>query len=369
MSGRRTTRAAKAAASQASEAAQVLAQRSHESRSEPSVESVDPSPQVEKTTPPDRVEKLLKARPSVQATDEILKKRGIVDEEEVKPEPKVEKKEEPKVEAQLEAKVEPAAEAPTVVEAPRTVKVKVDGEEFDAPADEVEAAGGVKSYQMMRASENRLKKATKIAEETRQAQAQTAQLVQALLQNQPPKKAEPTDEQFIAEKIDLIRFGTPQESAAALREVLSRGQQKVDPQAIVNSATNFIENKRAVASFKTKNPDVFANPTLTKLAISLERDYAAQLPKGQVVDWDNFYSKIENEIRAIAPLRQSQPQAVSKTEGNTSQSSVKEERKASITTIPTAAARAALPEAEKELTPEESRKAAIAEMKKSRGQG
>jgi hypothetical protein len=47
----------------------------------------------------------------------------------------VEPKEEPKSEAVVEAPAE------VVAEAPKVVRVKVDGEEFDAPADEVEAAG------------------------------------------------------------------------------------------------------------------------------------------------------------------------------------------------------------------------------------
>ena len=371
--GRRTTRAdSEAAASQASEAARVLAQRSHESRSEPSPEPAEPAPHVEKAIDPTRVERLLNARPSVQARDEIIRKRGLDKEEE--PEPKPELKTEPKleVESQLEpeAKVGAQTEA-SPVETPKTVKVKVDGEEFDAPAEEVEAAGGVKAFQMMKASENRLAKANKLVEESGKSQAEILKLAQALIQQQPRTQPQPqlSDAQFIASKLQTIRFGSDEEGAAALQEILQRKLPQIDHQAIVTHATNHIENKRAASAFKTKNPDVFANPTLTELAIALERKHAAQLTKGQVVDWDGFYSKIEHEIRAIAPLRQSQPQAQPKTDGTTSQPSVKEERKASITTIPTAAARAALPEPEKELSPEEERKAWIASQKKSRGQG
>jgi hypothetical protein len=85
---RRTTRAdAEAAAAQASEAARTLAARSHEARAE------EPYPR-EDDTPIDgeRIERMLKARPSIQAMDEIVKKRGQVEE----PEPEV-KTEAPKV--------------------------------------------------------------------------------------------------------------------------------------------------------------------------------------------------------------------------------------------------------------------------------
>jgi hypothetical protein len=73
---RRTTRAdAEAAAAQASEAARTLAARSHEVRAE---EPASPSLSREDDAPVDgeRIERMLKARPSIQAMDEIVKKRG-----------------------------------------------------------------------------------------------------------------------------------------------------------------------------------------------------------------------------------------------------------------------------------------------------
>lgn len=369
MSGRRTTRAAEAAASEASEAARVLAQRSHEARNEPAPE-VEP---VEPAVNQDRIEKALKGRASVQAHEEIARKRGQVVEEEpeTQPEPKVEPKVEKAPEPEVQAEA-PVVEAPVEPEAPKTVKVKVDGEEFEAPADEVEAAGGVKAYQMMRASENRLAKAAKIAEETRQAQAETAKMVQQLLAQQTPKKEEPTDEQFIKEKIDVIRFGTQEESAAALREILQRGAPKqIDQQALVQQATNAVANQQAVQRFKTEFADVVGNPNLWKLAQVLDAERRAELQPNASVDWDTFYRKIGNEIRSLVPSRQSQPPTTDqvKTAGTPSQPSEKEARKASITAIPTAAARAKAPEPEKELTPEETRAQWIKDAKKARGQG
>jgi hypothetical protein len=310
---------------------------------------------------------MLKARPSIQAMDEIVKKRAPVEEPE--PEVKAEAPKAPKEEPKSEAVVEAPAEA--VAEAPKVVRVKVDGDEFDAPADEVEAAGGVKSFQILKAAENRFAKANKLVEESGKSQSQILQLVQALLQQQPKQEAKPvqSDSQFIASKLQTIRFGSDEEGASALQEVLSRFQQKqVDPNELVSAATNRFNNQQAVENFKKEFGDVMANPHLSKLAAVLDTERRQQLPVGQAVDWNDFYRKIGNELRPLTG-KQSQPATTTKTDGNTSQQSVKEERKASISTIPTAAARAALPEPEKELTPEEERKAWLASQKKARGQG
>jgi hypothetical protein len=87
---------------------------------------------------------------------------------------------------------------------------------------------------------------------------------------------------------------------------------------------------------------------------------------GQPIDWQKFYSTIAHEVRG-AFGRQSQPaaQPAAPTGGNPSQPvSEKEARKASITTLPTAAARATPPAEEKPETREES----LNRMRKARGQ-
>jgi len=296
--------------------------------------------------------------------DEIIAKREPK-------EPETEKTvETPVVEAKVEpeAKVdaEPKVEAEAAVEAPKTVRVKVDGEEFDAPAADVEEAGGVKSYQIQRASENRLAKANAALEESRKSQAQIAELLQK--QAKANEKPEPTDDQYIQERIDKIRFGTPEESAVALREIIARGQQKIDPQAITSQITSQIAHDSAVKQFDNEFADLAKNPILLSAVIAQRNSKLAQ-NKGQPIDWSTFYRTIGNEVRS-AFGRQSQPATeTTKTTSTTSSSSDKEARKASIVNLPTAAARAELPKEEKELTPEEERKAWIADAKKARGQG
>lgn len=359
----RNKRAAEAAAAAASEAAKTLAARSHEARQEPKEE---PKAEAQPTVNPDRVEKLLKGRPHSQAMDEILSKR------EVEPEPEEpEKKAEEAAPEPVEAKKEPEApttitEEPKAPEAPKTVRVKVDGEEFDAPEEEVESYGGIKAYQIAKAHENRLKKANEAVAESKRL---TAQLVELLQRKQEPETPKVTDDEFIKSKVDIIRFGTPEESATALREVLARQAPKQDQGQLVGLALAAVQKQQAVDAFKKEHQDIMANPLLLKLAIALETEEVANASKsGQPIDWRNLYGKIANQVRSVAP-RPSQPTATQQTPGTPSSASEKEARKASITVLPTSSARAEAPKEEKELTPEEERKAWIAEQKKARGLG
>jgi hypothetical protein len=239
----------------------------------------------------------------------------------------------------------------------------VDGEEFDAPAAEVEEAGGVRAYQIQRASENRLKRASEALAEAKRVQASIAQWA---VQHQQPQKPQETDEQFIASKIDIIRFGTPEEAAKAQLEIAQRLNKPVDQNAIIDRAADKIRHDQAVAEFDREFVDISSNPLLLKLAVAMRSERIAQV--NGPIDWNSFYRTIGNEIRGVAG-KPSQAPAAPATSGNPSQSpSEKEARKASIVNLPTAAARASLPEAEKQLSPEEARKEAILQMKKARGQ-
>lgn len=254
---------------------------------------------------------------------------------------------------------DPSPPAPVVdaaAPAVETVRVKVDGEEFDVPKADVEEAGGIKAYQKDRAADNRLRKQSDLLAETRRTQAQIAQWIQS---QQPAAAPAKTDNQFIQEKIDLIRFGTPEEAAAAMSEVMSRGRQNVDPNAIVNRAVVAMQQQAAESQFVTEFSDVVSNPLLLKLTIQLKNERLSQLKAAP--DWATFYRSIGNEIRG-AIGRQSQPATPPATAGNPSQPD-KEARKASIVNLPTAAARAALP-AE---TKPETRDDILNEMRKSRG--
>jgi hypothetical protein len=370
---------AESAAKAASEAARVLQQRGQEARAaqQDSARSVEPSPEPENHGEPATIRVKPRNEPRRLAMEEIeardLQTKGIV---EPAPAPaKVPDNPPPPTPEQMleggkfsapepekpKPEAEPAAE-PTPAPI-KTVRVKVDGEEFDAPADEVEQAGGVRPYQIQKASENRLKKAGEALAEAQRYRAEIGELARQA--KQPPAAPVVTDDQFIASKADAMRFGTPEEFASAMREVLQRSNKQIDQNALVTQAANMIRHDQAVAEFDKEFGDVTSNPLLLKLVVTLRNEQIPQI-KGPV-DWTTFYRTIGNQVRSVAG-RPSQPATTvavaAATSGTTSQSpSDREARKASIVNLPTAAARAELPKDSKP----ETREDILQQMRKSRG--
>jgi len=343
---RRRQEAADDAAMKASEAGRVLrAQRDaaqEPEQVEPVVQSDEDAPTPEPRNEPRRL-----AMEEIERRD--LQTKGIA-------EPPVE---EPPAEP---AATEPAAEAPPEAappeappEAPQVVRVKVDGQEFDVPKADVDAAGGVNAYQRERASENRLKKTNEALAEARRAQAALVQMIQ---KQQPPQQ---TPDQFLASKIDVIRYGSPEESAQALREVIERSNPRIDQNAITQQAVNKMQQTIAVSEFQKEFADVVGTPLALKLATTLETERLAQMEKaGHTPVWSGFYRQIGNEVRSVI----GKPSQPATTTGNPSPvPSDKEARKASIVNLPTAAARAAPPAESKP----ETRDDILREMRKSRG--
>lgn len=383
MRRRDNQRAAEEAAQRASEAGRVLqAQRqgAPEVRNEPSPEPGNEPPAAAEPVKP-RNEPRRLAMEEIEARH--AKTSGMPEPEPEpapEPAPKPKANEKPKAEGKAPAPPEPAAATPAVQAAEpiaaaaeatpapepvKTVRVKVDGEEFDAPQTDVDAAGGVHAYQRDKASDNRLKKANEALAEAKRMQAAVTQWHQQQQEKQPPKL---TDEQFITSKMDLIRFGTQEESAAALREVMDRN--RVDPNAIIGRAVNAIQQQAAETKFIEEFSDIVHNPILLRTIIGIKDE---RLRQGNLTgDWNTFYRAIGNEVRS-AIGRPSQPAssasapaapAPQQSSGNPSQAPTeKEARKASIVNLPTAAARAALPADSKPETREDT----LNQMRKSRG--
>lgn len=348
---------AAAQAMEASEAGRVLqAQR----QPEPELE-----PKSEGERPPARNEPRRLAMEEIEKRD--MQTKGITDES--TPEPPAEKPQpaaEPasELETPAETPAEPDATPPATTEATplETIRVKVDGEEFDAPKAEVEDYGGIKAFQIAKAAENRLKKANETVAKTQQTHAALVNWIQQQQQAQQPQL---TPDQLIASKIDVIRYGTPEESAAALREVLEKSNPRIDQNALVQASTQIAVSKMqqslAVEKFKEEFVDVVSNPLVLKLASTLENERIAEMQKaGHSPDWSSFYKQLGNEVRNVFG-KPSQP-AQTPTNGTPSQSE-KEARKASIVTLPTASARAELP---KESKPE-TRADTLNQMRQSRG--
>lgn len=313
--------------------------------------------------------------PHGKMMDELLEKdaerRGLPKEESEKTEPE---KTEPAAQAAETPAPETAPEKPaTEVEAAapiKTMRVKVDGEEFDVPESEIEEAGGLKAYRIQRAQENRLRKMNDGISQIRQTQSQIAQW--AHQQTQQPQEQAPTPaKQYLAQNIDTLRFGTPEEASAVIEKYTELANPRLDPIAIQNQTVTKIRRNAAVDRFKAEFQDIGANPALYNWAGMLENSELAKLPPNvinhpqfaEAFDWDVFYRRIGNHIRGTVG-RPSQPAPAATTTASTPSpvSSAKEERKASIVNLPTAAARAELPKEDKP----ESRDDILKEMRKGR---
>ena len=385
MSGRNAG-AAEAAASAASEAARVLQARQQESRQ--SAPEPTPEPAAPENVPKPARETLRSTKkPDDEPQATPNRKRGNADRDAVMadirrargeqtisaPEPEQPKAEEPKVEAAPAAStaapepvaVEPTSAAPApAIPAAETVRVKVDGDEYDAPKAEVDEAGGVHAYQRDKAAENRLRKANETLAEARRIAASMHQTQQPT----QPVVPRPTDKDVIA-KLAAARFGTDEEYSAAVEEALSRG--RVDPNGIVQQAVNEMQKAQAMAGFQQEFGDVAQNPMALRLAVSLENEVYTRIQQAQQqgqlkgpLDWQKIYRTIGTQVRNAfgGTARQSQPAApnaaaattAATQPGNPSPVSEKEARKATIVTLPTAAARAAPTEEPKPETREES---------------
>jgi hypothetical protein len=348
---RRTERMAQDAAQQASEAARVLQQRGQEVKQE-QVEPEGEKKQIVPVTP--RNEAHTKAHEEIE--QRYLQTLGV--NEDGSPIEKVETEETTEAEPSLT----PVAVEPPIAVEPKKIRVKVDGEEYDELESVVEDHGGLKAYQITKASENRLKKANEALTEIRKRQDELAQFAMKQFE-QMPQQTQITNDQLIAQKLDAIRYGTPEEGAAALNEILQKTQQKFDPNLMTAQAVAQMTRKLAVDKFREEFSDIVTNPDLLQFAVTLEhKELQAVQPQAMFnMDWTDHYRKIGNKIRSIVG-KPNQPAQAALTQGTTSQSSEKEVRKASITVLPTAASARATTPVEKELTPEEARKKAIAEM-------
>lgn len=261
----------------------------------------------------------------------------------------------------------PAAVESTVAVVPVMVKQKVDGVEIEVSQEEIDAAGGEREWRMQKASENRLTASKQALAEAQQARNEAKQmqvLMAQFLQQQAPKQPVVTDDQFLLSKIDVIRFGSAEESAQAMREVMQRSNPRIDTNVITQQAVSQMQQKMAIDAFAKEFQDVASNSILLRAAMSLENERRAQT--GPNTDWSMHYRSIGNEVRSGAG-RPSQPQltaAAATTDTPSQAPSDKEARKASIVNLPTAAQRAT-PSADPK---PESREDILNSMRKTRGQ-
>jgi hypothetical protein len=361
---RRAAQAQKAVSEAASEAGKVLQQRQQETKEEP---------KSEKPERPEGWTPKLRNDPREEAMKELEEKARSREKETppaYEPEPKVEepKAEEPKAEEPA-PEVTPLATAPPEPAAPKMVKVKVDGEESEVPESEVEDYGGLKAYQIAKAQENRLKKINEALAESKRTQALMAELLARQAPATPPAP-QVSEKEFIQSKLDAIRFGSPEEGAAALLEVQSRG--RVDENSVIQRALTNMKHESAHAEFQKEFADVLVTPELKQFASMLtQQEFSKYVANGQpnwnalgALDFQATYRTIGHKLRSVLG-KSSQPASASVPSGNPSQPE-KEARKAaaaSVTSLPTASSRAAIPAEEKP----ETREQILANARKARG--
>lgn len=250
---------------------------------------------------------------------------------------------------------EPAAEAPA---APEMVEVKIDGEVRQVPKQEVEDHGGVRAYQIIKAQEKRLQEVNRYASQMNQMLHQFQQM------QQPPQPQPKKPNELLREAVAKIQLGTQEEAEKALAEVINA----FVPDRRAMQAENWLLTQvtNAENKFMAENPDLVSNETLKQLVISEKQRRLTELTaqKRLPEDWNAFYTSIATDLRQALgrpPIATPASQPASQP---TSGLAEKSARKADIVALPTAATRAAAPEAEKPLTRDE----ILARARKARGQ-
>lgn len=264
------------------------------------------------------------------------------------------------VETPSDATVEAAPEA---TPAPEMVTVKIDGEEQQVLKSEVDEVGGIKSYQMLKASEKRYEQAAKEKQELHQLLLQTKVLLES---QQKPKEPEKTPDELIKERVTQIQLGTPEEAAQAIKEILQATTPKqIDPVAFANQVANQVAMQTEAQAFAARNSDLLSNQYFAQLAVLMEHD---KLAKSRPSDWKAFYTNLEVEFRNALgrPATTQVPSVATQQTGQPTSGSVadKEARKASIVNLPVAGARVPAKEEQKPL----SREDRLNLLRKARGQ-
>jgi len=266
---------------------------------------------------------------------------------------------------QVEAPQATEAPATTVAQVaePETVEVKIDGQVSKVPKAEVEDYGGVKAYQIIKAQEKRLAEANRYANDLG---TMFRQLQQAM---QKPAQPQPKPEEIVRDAITKIQFGAPEEAQAAFAQAIQAlVPRQPDSQAVAMQAYLLTQVTDAENRFIEANKDLVDNQMIRQIVVNEKNRRLAEYQRQKRLpeNWNAFYNSIATDVRAalgrppIATAHVPQQPASQSTNGLAE----KEARKASIVALPTAATRAAAPEAEKPLTRDD----ILAKARKARGQ-
>jgi hypothetical protein len=231
---------------------------------------------------------------------------------------------------------EPEPETPR---GPEMVKVKVEGNEYEVPKEQVDAEGGLEFYQKRAAANLIFQRAKQREDEANRILAEARQ------PKQPPQSTEPQNP--VAQLIETIRFETdPTKAAEAVKQLVA--QTTLTQQQVMGLVHQQLEADRSIGKFKSDFPEIAKDPLLYKMAVDLE-NHARQ--SGNTEPNESLHQKIGKFLsdKYIKPSGDMQE---------------KKDKKATVINIPQAKAKAQAPEPPKEKTVQE----IIADERRSRKQ-
>lgn len=241
---------------------------------------------------------------------------------------------------------EPIAEEPEEVQAeapqPAKIKIKVDGKDLEVDEDEIRKAG-IATLQKERAADQRLEEAARMRKAAEVEAARIAQLAQNYPQQMPapssdaPAPAEDVD--AFAEAARQIQYGSESEATAALKGLVSQAARSgQSEQLTLQQVSDFLEFRDATRWASEQYGDLLGDPIMRAAFANKERDMRAA---GDSRPYREMYEEIGTELRNWLAVKTT-PVAEEKAP------QTREERKARIVTIPTAAARQPAPPEERE---------------------
>lgn len=221
---------------------------------------------------------------------------------------------------------------PTVTpneQAEQKIRLKVNGKELELPIEEVIARA-----QMVESAHDYLEQAKRI----RLDAVQSSQAAP-----KPDATVSPVDDDLAL--VRAIQMGSEEEAVQAIRRL--KGP-TTDLPKMIDERMSF---QQAVSRFQTEFKDVFDDPILRQVVLSKDAELVSQ---GDARPYWDRYESIGNEVREWAGSVRKTPSEPDK-----------RQRKASVTSIPSAASRVSS-QAQEE--PEESVSDVIAQMARTRGQ-
>lgn len=262
-------------------------------------------------------------------------------------------------EAERQRVEDEAAANPAPAVAPKKTKIKVDGQEMEVDDDKIREAG-IKALQKESAADKRLEEAARL-------RAEAEATVLAARQPQPNQdRVDPpaggrtvveklTDDLFI-QAVKTLQYGNEADAVAALKTIVASAVNSGQPESLTVAQTNeLLDFRDATKWAHDEYKDILGDPKLKALFVGEEKRLRAA---GDMRPYREIYTDIGSGLRewktGLAPAPTPAPAATQS----------RQERKATVVTIPSAAARQPAPQTPKEPTPSE----VVDQMRKARHQ-